>query len=64
MCDWYEVYYCVLIIDDVIEVVVKFFDRYIFDCFFLDKVIDLIDEVGLKVRLCFFIMFFNLKEFE
>lgn len=42
----------------------KLLDCYIFDCFLLDKVIDLIDEVGLKVCLCLFIMLLNLKELE
>lgn len=64
MCDCYEVYYCVVIIDEVFEVVVCLFDWYILDCFLLDKVIDVIDEFGFKVCLKFFIMLKNVKEME
>lgn len=43
-------YYKINIKDDVIVVVVQLLFCYILDCFLLDKVIDLVDEV--VVRLC------------
>lgn len=47
----YEQYYKLKILDIVLEVVVKLLDCYISDCYLLDKVIDLIDEVGFCVCL-------------
>lgn len=41
----FEIYYGVNIYDNVLVVVVSFFNCYIMDCFLLDKVIDLVDEV-------------------
>lgn len=64
LCDCYEVYYRINILDEVLEVVVKLSDCYVLDCFLLDKVIDLIDEVSLKVRFKSYIMLSNLKEIE
>lgn len=62
--DKYEVYYKVKIIDDVIKVVVELLIRYILDRYLLDKVIDLIDEVVLKVRLKENIFFLEIKKLE
>lgn len=44
--------------------VVKLSNRYVLDCFLLDKVIDLIDEVSFKVRFKSYMIFNNLKEIE
>lgn len=45
----YENYYKVCIKDEVIIVVVELSNCYIIECFFLDKVIDLMDEVVVKL---------------
>lgn len=47
----YEVYYGVKIVDSVLVVVVMLFNCYISDCFLLDKVIDLVDEVVVKLKM-------------
>lgn len=47
----YEEYHNVKYTDDAIEYCVKLSGRYITDRFFPDKAIDLLDEVGAKVRL-------------
>lgn len=51
----YEVYYGVCIVDSVLVVVVVLSSCYIVDCFLLDKVIDLVDElvVCLKMEIIF-----------
>lgn len=58
----FEIYYGVWIIDDVLIVVVKFLDRYILDRFLFDKVIDLIDEVVVFLRIEIDFMFIELDE--
>lgn len=47
----YEVYYDVCYIVKVVCVVVELVVKYINDCYLLDKVIDVIDEVGVCVCL-------------
>ncbi len=47
----YEAYHQVKISDEVIEVIVKFSERYISDRFFPDKAIDVMDEAASRVNL-------------
>lgn len=47
----YEVYYDVCYINKVLCVVVEFLVKYINECYLFDKVIDVIDEVGVWVCL-------------
>lgn len=49
----YEVYYGVIYVDDVLQVVVDLLVKYIGDWLLLDKVIDVIDEVGVCQCLMF-----------
>lgn len=57
----YEVYYGVKIFDSVLVVVVILFIRYISDCFFFDKAIDLVDEVVVKFKME---IIFKFEEFD
>lgn len=43
---YFEEFYKIKYIDDVIEIVVELLFKYMYDCKLLDKVIDVIDEVG------------------
>lgn len=58
----FEIYYGVWIIDDVLIAAVKFLDRYILDRFLFDKVIDLIDEAAVFLRIEIDFMFIELDE--
>lgn len=60
----YEEFYNVIYLDEVINVCVKFSDWYIIDCFFLDKVIDVLDEVGVCVYLKNIYVFEYIEELE
>jgi len=64
LCDCYEVYYCVLIVDGVLVGVVILVDCYINDCFLFDKVIDFIDEVGVCLCICWMMVLLDLCEFD
>lgn len=57
----FEIYYGVWIYDNVLVVVVKLFDCYIMDCYLLDKVLDLVDEVFVEIWVE---MNFNLMELD
>lgn len=64
LCDMFESYYKVMIIDEVIIVVVEFLDCYIIGCFMFDKVIDLIDQVVVWVKILVIVWFVDVQEFE
>src|SRR5699024_7962210 len=62
--DRYEAHHRVTITDEAIEAATQLSDRYITDSFLTDKVIDLIDDAGSKVRHRSYTVPPNLKELE